>query len=151
MNRDLPGGPVVKNSPSNGGDTGLIPGQGTKISHAAGQVSLCASTTELICSGAHKPACVNEDPACHNYNLTQPKTNKQVSKHQSMTHIFLTRQILNLPCGKQSACNEVDPGIKPEGPPKRGKWQPTPLFLPGKSHGQRRQSMGLYRVGHNPT
>ena len=28
--RDFPGGPVVKNLPSNAGDTGSIPGQGTK-------------------------------------------------------------------------------------------------------------------------
>ena len=28
---DFPGGPVVKNSPSNAGDMGSIPGQGTKI------------------------------------------------------------------------------------------------------------------------
>ena len=35
--RDFPGGPVVKNPPSNAGDTGLIPGQGTKIPHAKGQ------------------------------------------------------------------------------------------------------------------
>ena len=32
--RDFPGGPVVKNLPSNAGDEGLIPGQGTKILHA---------------------------------------------------------------------------------------------------------------------
>ena len=35
----------------------------------------------------------------------------------------------------------------------RRKWQPTPVFLPGKSHGRRNlvrlQSMGLQRVGHN--
>ena len=30
------GGPVVKNRPSNVGDVGLIPGQGTKILHAGG-------------------------------------------------------------------------------------------------------------------
>ena len=35
--RDLPGGSVVKNPPSNAGDSGLIPGQGTKIPHAKGQ------------------------------------------------------------------------------------------------------------------
>ena len=35
----LLGGPVVKNPPSNAGDWGLIPGQGTKIPHAAGQLS----------------------------------------------------------------------------------------------------------------
>ena len=29
-----PGGPEVKNPPSNAGDTGLIPGQGTGIPHA---------------------------------------------------------------------------------------------------------------------
>ena len=33
---DLPGGPVVKTSPSNAGSTGSIPGQGAKIPHASG-------------------------------------------------------------------------------------------------------------------
>ena len=38
--------------------------------------------------------------------------------------------------------------------PWRRKWQPTSVFLPGKSHGQRSlwgqlQSMGLQRVGHD--
>ena len=45
---DFPGGPVVKNPPSNAGNTGSIPGQGTKIPHAAGQLSPCATTTELV-------------------------------------------------------------------------------------------------------
>ena len=36
---DFPGGPVVRNPPSNSGDVGLIPGQGTKILYAAGQLS----------------------------------------------------------------------------------------------------------------
>ena len=31
---NFPGGPGVKNPPSNAGDTGSIPGQGTKIPHA---------------------------------------------------------------------------------------------------------------------
>ena len=32
----------------------------------------------------------------------------------------------------------------------RRKWQPTPILLPGKSHGQRSLvSMGSQRVGHN--
>ena len=38
---------MVKNPPSNAGDAGLIPGQGTKIPHAAGQLSPHATTTEL--------------------------------------------------------------------------------------------------------
>ena len=37
--------------------------------------------------------------------------------------------------------------------PWRRKWQPTPIFLPGESHGQRSladySAMGLNRVGHN--
>ena len=38
--------------------------------------------------------------------------------------------------------------------PWRRKWQPTPIFLPGKSHGGRRSLVayspqGLKRVGHD--
>ena len=40
---------MVKNSPSNAGDKGLIPGLETKIPHATGQLSLHATTTELVC------------------------------------------------------------------------------------------------------
>ena len=43
---DFPGGPGVKNPPSNAGDAGLIPGWGTKVPHAVGQLGLCATTTE---------------------------------------------------------------------------------------------------------
>ena len=54
---DFPGGQVVKNLLSNAGDTGLIPGQGTKIPHAAGQLSPRTTTTELVCLNerAHVP------------------------------------------------------------------------------------------------
>ena len=34
---DLPGVPVVKNPPSNAGDWGLIPSEGTKVLHAVGR------------------------------------------------------------------------------------------------------------------
>ena len=37
---------MVKNPPANAGDTGLIPGQGTKITHATGQLSLCSRARE---------------------------------------------------------------------------------------------------------
>ena len=59
---------MVKSLPSNAGDVGSIPSQGTKIPHATGQLkparsracapqleSLCASTTELMCSAALTP------------------------------------------------------------------------------------------------
>ena len=50
---------MVKNSPSKAGDTGLIPGQGTKIPHAKRQLSLGATTREkqkkpVNFSGFHK-------------------------------------------------------------------------------------------------
>ena len=49
---------MVKNPPSNAGDVGLIPGRRTKIPHAMGQLSLCATTTELmrLNERAHVPA-----------------------------------------------------------------------------------------------
>ena len=37
---------MVKNLPSNAGDAGSIPGQGTKIPHAAGQLSPRARSEE---------------------------------------------------------------------------------------------------------
>ena len=43
---DFPGGPMVKNPPSNAVDVGSIPGQGTKIPQATGQLSLCALEPE---------------------------------------------------------------------------------------------------------
>ena len=49
MMGDFPGGPVVEHPPSNAGCAGLIPGQGTRISHATGQLSPHATPTELVC------------------------------------------------------------------------------------------------------
>ena len=43
---DFPGGPEVKNLPSNVMDMGSNPGQGTKIPHAAGQLSPHTPTRE---------------------------------------------------------------------------------------------------------
>ena len=47
---DLPGGPVVKNLPSNAGNLGVIPGWGTNSLHAAGQLSLHMAATETYAS-----------------------------------------------------------------------------------------------------
>ena len=57
--------------------------------------------------------------------------------------------------GKESACNAGDPGLVPELGrfPWRMKWQPTPVFLPEKSHGQRNlESCNPWchkKMGHN--
>ena len=44
--QDFSGGPVVENSPSNGGDMGSIPVWGTRIPHVIVQLSLHATATE---------------------------------------------------------------------------------------------------------
>ena len=46
---------MVKNPPSNAGDVGSIPGQRTRIPHAAGKPRPCAATTEPAGSRAHAP------------------------------------------------------------------------------------------------
>ena len=41
------------------------------------------------------------------------------------------------PDSKESACNAGDTGSIPEKISWRRRWQPTPVLLPGESHGQR--------------
>ena len=56
--------------------------------------------------------------------------------------IYNSTTILGFPGGsdcKKSVSNAGDPGLIPRSgrPPWRRKWQPTPVFLPAESHGQR--------------
>ena len=64
----LPCGPVVKNPPSNAGDAGSIPSQGTKIPHAAGQLSPRAATTE---------------PSCRNERSRMPQLRPDATKNKN--------------------------------------------------------------------
>ena len=51
MPTDIPGGPVLKNPPSNARDVSSIPGLGTKIPYATGQLSyraVCSRTRESV-------------------------------------------------------------------------------------------------------
>ena len=59
---------MVKNLPSNAGDTGLIPGQGTKIPHAVGQLKLCATARESLSTAVE-------------IQNSHEQTNKQINKH----------------------------------------------------------------------
>ena len=54
--------------------------------------------------------------------------------------------------GKESICNAGDPGLMPESGrlPWRREWLPTPVFLPGESHGQR-SLVGIHGVAKNWT
>ena len=93
---DFPVGPVVKNPPSNAGDAGSIPGWGTKIPHAAGQLSLratttgpsrlnqraaCCKTTEPTCSGVHVPQLERE-------NLHATTREKPTHRNQREAHML---------------------------------------------------------------
>ena len=64
-NQDFSSGPVVKSPPTSAGDVGSIPGWGTVIFHAVGQLSQHTPTRG-------KPAHFKEDLACHNRDLMQP-------------------------------------------------------------------------------
>ena len=57
------------------------------------------------------------------------------------THL-VTPTVKNL-----AACSAGDPGKIPW----RKNWQPTPIFLPGESHGEpgELQPLGLHKVGHD--
>ena len=76
---DFPGGPVVENPPSNAGDVGSLPGRGTKIPHATGQLSLCAATTEPACSRAHVPQ-LERSPMCCNERSRVPQLRPDAAK-----------------------------------------------------------------------
>ena len=60
---DVPGGPVVKNLLFNTGVVGWIPGQGTKIPHAKGQLAHVLQLRACALEPTHHS---REKPACHN-------------------------------------------------------------------------------------
>ena len=62
--RDISGGPVVKNLPSNAGDVSSIPGQGTKIICAAGQLRPRVTIIEPEHPSVRAP---QEKPVCHKW------------------------------------------------------------------------------------
>ena len=84
-NRDFPGGPVVKNPPSNGGDAGLISGRGIKISHAMGHLSPCATTTELTRLNERARVPQITEPMHHNY-LAHTPWSPRVTAREKPTH-----------------------------------------------------------------
>ena len=63
MRQDFPGGPLVKNPPSNAGDVGSIPGQETKIQHGMAQLSIRTSNQRARMPQLEKAGHPNEDPA----------------------------------------------------------------------------------------
>ena len=79
-------------------------------------------------------------------------TNKSVYKPQSpaaegkgklAVSLSPSRRIPGGSEGKEFTCNAGDPGLIPRSDPRvrkipwRREWLPTPVFMPGESHGQR--------------
>ena len=63
----------------------------------------------------------------------------------------MAQQVKNPPAVQETQDMVFDPWVRKM--PWRRKWQPTPVFLPGKSHGQRSLEVyvpwGHKRVGHD--
>ena len=90
INRNFPGGPVVKNPPGSSEDMGSIPGP-RRFHVSEGQLSLYAVTTEARAPRAcvpqprshcnEKPTCCKQSkPTCSNEDPAQPKINRFILK-----------------------------------------------------------------------
>ena len=81
------GGPVVKNLPSSTGDTSLIPGRGTKIPPAVGQLSQGTPNSEPTYSGARAPQ-------LEKLNITAKTQCSQNFKNTHTHKLLITQSIM---------------------------------------------------------
>ena len=80
-----------------------------------------------------------------------------IQQNDLVTHIRVSGGFPDSSDSKESAYNAGKPGFNPwvRKIPWRREWQPTPIFLPGEFHGQKKkkpsglQSMELQRVRHD--
>ena len=75
-------------------------------------------------------------------NCLRPSSDTVAKDTNTHTHTYIDRHIFGLPwwlSGKESICQHRRLGFSPGVTkiPWKRKWQPTPVFLPGESHGQR--------------
>ena len=104
VNRDFPGGSVVKNPPSNAGDTGSIPGRGTKIPHAVGQLSLHAATTEPVAAAREKPMHCNKEPVHRNERSRMPQRRSHMPQLRTYAAKWINKKInIKKKCVKKAA------------------------------------------------
>ena len=81
---------MVKNPPSNAGDSRLIPDQGTKIPHAAGQLSPHATTTEPVRLNYRARVPQTAEPTCSGARTPQLER----SPHAAMKSLHAASKIL---------------------------------------------------------
>ena len=67
---DFPGGPAVKNPLCNAGDMSSIPGRGTKIPHATGQLS--PHMAKIPCAATKTQRSTTPTTPTHTHTHTQP-------------------------------------------------------------------------------
>ena len=87
----------------------------------------------------------------HGYRKAKPGRHSslviQISLHSPIKGFLVAQTVKNLPAMQETQVWSMGRI------PWRRKWQPTPVFLPGESHGQRSlvglQSMGLQTVGED--
>ena len=66
------------------------------------------------------------------YGVTQSRTQLKWLSSMLLMASLVPQSVNNLPAMQETWVRFLDPEI-----PWRRKWQPTPVFLPGESHGQR--------------
>ena len=69
---------MVRNLPANEGDAGSIPGWGTKIPHAVGQLSPCATTTELTHLNEREKTCMPQLERSPSTATKRPPRNEKI-------------------------------------------------------------------------
>ena len=88
-----------KNPPSNAEDAGSIPGWGTKIPCATGQLSPCVLQLESLrtttTESAHSGTCMPqlEKPTCHNKDPAQPKKKEIITHSIKHFHMCLSQNL----------------------------------------------------------
>ena len=88
----------------------------------------------------------------HFFPIWQPKRIRLFRSMPTLRASQVALAVKNLPANAGDKRRRLDPWVRKI--PWRNKRQPTPVFLPGESHGQRSlgwavESIGLQRVGHH--
>ena len=110
--RDFPGGPVVKNQPSNAEDTGSIPGQELRShmpwSNQAHTQQLLSPSSTPRKSAHHNEGSTrcNGDPTCCNEDRMQPNKNKQILKKKKKPEKGCALKQKGKKKGKQLVCQQ---------------------------------------------
>ena len=127
----FPGGLDGKETACNAGDPGSVPGLGSSLEN---EIATYSSILPWKIPWTEEPGSLQS-------------MGLQIVGHNRATNTFTSIVITGLPrwlSGKESPCQCRRPRLGPwdRKIPWRRKWQPTPVFLPGKSHGQR--SLAVY-------